>query len=144
MHIHLWNLPICFLCFSVTVPMMAQWTLTLVEDFVHLHTRPQQECLTHVHLLPSFHFAGVDDIKRNWKFFGKEIFLFIKGDECELATFPPGSDMQQAAVVAIQEEDPFNWGYDSVLWKVPKGSYASDFIRKEMQTRGREPPPSSV
>uniref|UniRef100_A0A453QUY4 Glycosyl hydrolase family 13 catalytic domain-containing protein n=1 Tax=Aegilops tauschii subsp. strangulata TaxID=200361 RepID=A0A453QUY4_AEGTS len=72
--------------------------------------------LTHVHLLPSFHFAGVDDIKSNWKFV----------DECELATFPPGSDKQQAAVVAIQEEDPYNWGYNPVLWGVPKGSYASD------------------
>ncbi|VAI70930.1 unnamed protein product [Triticum turgidum subsp. durum] len=72
--------------------------------------------LTHVHLLPSFHFAGVDDIKSNWKFV----------DECKLATFPPGSDMQQEAVVAIQEEDPYNWGYNPVLWGVPKGSYASD------------------
>ncbi|VAI70925.1 unnamed protein product [Triticum turgidum subsp. durum] len=64
----------------------------------------------------SFHFAGVDDIKSNWKFV----------DECKLATFPPGSDMQQEAVVAIQEEDPYNWGYNPVLWGVPKGSYASD------------------
>ncbi|KAM3207933.1 hypothetical protein ACQJBY_062920 [Aegilops geniculata] len=64
----------------------------------------------------SFHFAGVDDIKSNWKFV----------DECELATFSPGSDKQQAAVVAIQEEDPYNWGYNPVLWGVPKGSYASD------------------
>jgi pullulanase/glycogen debranching enzyme len=33
--------------------------------------------LTHVHLLPSFHFAGVDDIKSNWKCVGKEIFFSI-------------------------------------------------------------------
>lgn len=32
-------------------------------------------------------------------------------DEAELSKLPPGSDMQQAAVVAIQEEDPYNWGY---------------------------------
>ncbi|KAF0891634.1 hypothetical protein E2562_010618 [Oryza meyeriana var. granulata] len=72
--------------------------------------------LTHVHLLPSFHFASVDDNKNNWKFV----------DEAELAKFPPGSDEQQAAIVAIQEEDPYNWGYDPVLWGVPKGSYASN------------------
>uniref|UniRef100_A0ACD5V8C5 Uncharacterized protein n=1 Tax=Avena sativa TaxID=4498 RepID=A0ACD5V8C5_AVESA len=72
--------------------------------------------LTHVHLLPSFHFAGVDDIKSNWKC----------ADECELAKFPPGSDMQQAAIAAIKEEDPYNWGYNPVLWGVPKGSYASN------------------
>ena len=41
--------------------------------------------LPHVHLLPSFHFAGVDDIKSNWKFFDKEIFLFIKGGKALLS-----------------------------------------------------------
>uniref|UniRef100_A0A0D9W274 Glycosyl hydrolase family 13 catalytic domain-containing protein n=1 Tax=Leersia perrieri TaxID=77586 RepID=A0A0D9W274_9ORYZ len=72
--------------------------------------------LTHVHLLPSFHFASVDDNKSNWK----------SVDEAELAKLPPGSDEQQASIVAIQEEDPYNWGYDPVLWGVPKGSYASN------------------
>lgn len=32
--------------------------------------------LTHVHLLPSFHFASVDDNKSNWKFVGKESFFY--------------------------------------------------------------------
>ncbi|CAL5035685.1 unnamed protein product [Urochloa decumbens] len=72
--------------------------------------------LTHVHLLPSFQFGGVDDIKNNWKCV----------DEVELSKLPPGSDLQQDAVVAIQEEDPYNWGYNPVLWGVPKGSYASN------------------
>ncbi|XP_066346642.1 pullulanase 1, chloroplastic-like isoform X1 [Miscanthus floridulus] len=72
--------------------------------------------LTHVHLLPSFQFGGVDDIKNNWKCV----------DEAELSKLPPGSDLQQAAIVAIQEEDPYNWGYNPVLWGVPKGSYASN------------------
>ncbi|XP_062184340.1 pullulanase 1, chloroplastic [Phragmites australis] len=72
--------------------------------------------LSHVHLLPSFHFGGVDDIKNNWKCV----------DEAELSKLPPGSDTQQAAIVAIQEEDPYNWGYNPVLWGVPKGSYATN------------------
>uniref|UniRef100_A0A0A9E174 Zpu1 n=1 Tax=Arundo donax TaxID=35708 RepID=A0A0A9E174_ARUDO len=72
--------------------------------------------LTHVHLLPSFQFGGVDDIKNNWKCV----------DEAELSKLPPGSDMQQAAIVAIQEDDPYNWGYNPVLWGVPKGSYATN------------------
>ncbi|KAG0524993.1 hypothetical protein BDA96_06G017200 [Sorghum bicolor] len=72
--------------------------------------------LTHVHLLPSFQFGGVDDIKNNWKCV----------DEAELSKLPPGSDLQQAAIVAIQEDDPYNWGYNPVLWGVPKGSYASN------------------
>ncbi|KAK1260252.1 hypothetical protein QJS04_geneDACA002195 [Acorus gramineus] len=72
--------------------------------------------LTHVHLLPSFHFASVDDDKRKWK--------FVDGDR--LATLPPHSEDQQAEVMAIKDEDGYNWGYDPVIWGVPKGSYASD------------------
>uniref|UniRef100_A0A0E0ICV7 Glycosyl hydrolase family 13 catalytic domain-containing protein n=1 Tax=Oryza nivara TaxID=4536 RepID=A0A0E0ICV7_ORYNI len=59
---------------------------------------------------------SVDDNKSNWKFV----------DEAQLAKLPPGSDEQQAAIVSIQQEDPYNWGYDPVLWGVPKGSYASN------------------
>ncbi|KAJ1270053.1 hypothetical protein BS78_06G025000 [Paspalum vaginatum] len=81
------------------------------------HLRKLSEAgLTHVHLLPSFQFGGVDDIKNNWKCV----------DEAELSKFPPGSDFQQAAIAAIQEEDPYNWGYNPVVWGVPKGSYASN------------------
>lgn len=31
--------------------------------------------ISHVHLLPSFQFAGVDDDKEKWKSVGKSIFL---------------------------------------------------------------------
>ncbi|GLJ06318.1 hypothetical protein SUGI_0036280 [Cryptomeria japonica] len=72
--------------------------------------------LTHLHLLPSFHFATVDDNKENWKFI----------DEDTLASLPPDSEEQQAQIVSIQNEDGFNWGYDPVLWGVPKGSYATN------------------
>lgn len=72
--------------------------------------------LTHVHLLPSFDFASVDEIKENWKSL----------DSKKLATLPPDSEEQQAAVVAIQDEDGYNWGYDPVNWGVPDGSYTTD------------------
>ncbi|XP_042406884.1 pullulanase 1, chloroplastic [Zingiber officinale] len=72
--------------------------------------------LTHVHLLPSFHFAGVDDDKNNWKYI----------DEVEMAKLPPDSDKQQAEVTAIQDEDGYNWGYNPVIWGVPKGSYSTN------------------
>lgn len=72
--------------------------------------------LTHVHLLPSFDFASVDEIKENWK----------SVDITKLATLPPDSEEQQAAVVVIQDEDGFNWGYDPVNWGVPDGSYSTD------------------
>ncbi|XP_077244704.1 limit dextrinase isoform X2 [Tasmannia lanceolata] len=72
--------------------------------------------LTHVHLLPTFHFAGVDDEKEKWKYV----------DYDRLAALSPDSDKQQAEVMAIQDEDGYNWGYNPVLWGVPKGSYATN------------------
>ncbi|KAF9598351.1 hypothetical protein IFM89_027162 [Coptis chinensis] len=68
--------------------------------------------LTHVHLLPTFQFAGVDDEKQKWK----------NLDADRLARLPPDSDEQQAQVTAIQDDD----GYNPVLWGVPKGSYSSN------------------
>ncbi|KAL5709919.1 Pullulanase 1 [Ranunculus cassubicifolius] len=72
--------------------------------------------LTHVHLLPTFQFAEVDDQREKWK----------NLDPDRLATLPSDSDEQQAQVTAIQDEDGYNWGYNPVLWGVPKGSYASN------------------
>jgi len=31
--------------------------------------------ITHVHLLPSFQFAGVDDQKENWRYVGKNYYF---------------------------------------------------------------------
>lgn len=36
------------------------------------------------------------------------------------------SEEQQAAVLAIADEDGFNWGYDPVHYMAPEGSYASN------------------
>ncbi|KAH7690594.1 Limit dextrinase protein [Dioscorea alata] len=72
--------------------------------------------LTHVHLLPSFHFAGVDDNKENWKFI----------DDAEMEKLSPDSDIQQSKIESIKDEDGYNWGYNPVLWGVPKGSYATN------------------
>lgn len=72
--------------------------------------------LTHVHLLPTFQFAGVDDRKENWKSVDAEV----------LEKLPPDSTEQQAQITAIQNDDGYNWGYNPVLWGVPKGSYASN------------------
>ena len=65
-----------------------------------------------VHLLPSFHFASVNEDKSTWKTTG------------DLSQFPPDGQQQQAAVAAIQGSDGFNWGYDPVHYMTPEGSYA--------------------
>lgn len=72
--------------------------------------------LTHVHLLPSFHFAEVDDDKQKWKSVDTKV----------LETLPPDSEEQQAQITAIRDEDGYNWGYNPVLWGTPEGSYATD------------------
>lgn len=72
--------------------------------------------VSHLHLLPTFQFGGVGDQKENWK----------AVDASVLEKLPPDSAEQQAQISAIQNEDGYNWGYNPVLWGVPKGSYASN------------------
>ncbi|KFK24885.1 hypothetical protein AALP_AA8G037300 [Arabis alpina] len=72
--------------------------------------------LTHLHLLPAFQFGGVDDEKENWKSI----------DTSLLEGLPPDSAEAQALITEIQNDHGYNWGYNPVLWGVPKGSYASD------------------
>jgi pullulanase-type alpha-1,6-glucosidase len=67
--------------------------------------------MTHVHLLPGFDFASVDE----------------KG--CVTPAIPDAgaaSTAQQAAVAAVADSDCFNWGYDPVHYDAPEGSYATD------------------
>ncbi|MCS0583650.1 pullulanase-type alpha-1,6-glucosidase [Massilia pinisoli] len=71
----------------------------------------QKVGMTHVHLLPSFDFASVNE----------------KG--CVTPTIPDAaadSTAQQAAVAAVADTDCFNWGYDPVHYDAPEGSYATN------------------
>jgi pullulanase/glycogen debranching enzyme len=66
--------------------------------------------LTHVHLLPAFDIASVNEAG------------------CTTPAIPdagPASEAQQAAVNATRDSDCFNWGYDPVHYNAPEGSYAS-------------------
>jgi pullulanase-type alpha-1,6-glucosidase len=71
--------------------------------------------LTHIHLLPSFDFATVNEDKTQWQ-----------APAGDLASLPPDSEGQQAAVSAVADLDGFNWGYDPWHYTVPEGSYSSD------------------
>ncbi|OON61928.1 pullulanase PulA [Massilia sp. KIM] len=71
----------------------------------------QKAGLTHVHLLPVFDIASVDETG------------------CVTPTIPnagPDSEAQQAAVDAVRDSDCFNWGYDPVHYNAPDGSYATN------------------
>ena len=73
--------------------------------------------LSTVHLLPAFDFAtnSVNEDKSTWQ-----------SPNCNLASYPPDSDQQQACVAAVQATDGFNWGYDPMHYTTPEGSYATN------------------
>ena len=80
------------------------------------HLRALAEAgLTHLHLLPVFDIATINEDKSAWE-----------QPEGDLASYPPNSPEQQAAVDAVRDQDPFNWGYDPLHYTVPEGSYATD------------------
>ncbi|MEW6287408.1 MAG: pullulanase-type alpha-1,6-glucosidase, partial [Chloroflexota bacterium] len=72
--------------------------------------------LTHIHLLPAFDIASVNEDKSTWQ----------TVDEEQLKSYPPDSDKQSIAVSAIAGADGFNWGYDPLHYTAPEGSYATD------------------
>ncbi len=71
--------------------------------------------VTHVHLLPVFDIATINEVRSEQQ--------KPAGD---LASMPPDSEQQQAAVNAVRDTDAFNWGYDPYHYTVPEGSYATN------------------
>ncbi|MFI2811431.1 pullulanase-type alpha-1,6-glucosidase [Microbulbifer sp. JSM ZJ756] len=69
--------------------------------------------LTHVHLLPAFDFATVNEDPSQ------------RAATPDLSMYAPDSPEQQAAVNAIRDADGFNWGYDPLHFTVPEGSYST-------------------
>ncbi|QYF92165.1 pullulanase-type alpha-1,6-glucosidase [Massilia sp. PAMC28688] len=76
------------------------------------HLRSLQKAgMTHIHLLPSFDIASVDETG------------------CVTPAIPnaaANSTEQQAAVAATENSDCFNWGYDPVHYTAPDGSFATN------------------
>nr|WP_225845194.1 pullulanase-type alpha-1,6-glucosidase [Streptomyces sp. HPF1205] len=71
--------------------------------------------ITHVHLLPAFDFSSVPEKSAEQRSPG-----------CDLASYAPDSDQQQACVAGTAAKDAYNWGYDPYHFTVPEGSYAKD------------------
>jgi pullulanase len=91
------------------------FTETAANGRRHLR-RLAEAGLTHLHLLPVFDFATVNENQEERQ----------EADWDLLATFPPDSEQQQALVSALHEVDGYNWGYDPYHFNVPEGSYATD------------------
>jgi pullulanase-type alpha-1,6-glucosidase len=70
--------------------------------------------LNTVHLLPTFDIATIPEDPANQA-----------TPQCDLKSYAPDSDQQQACIDAIRAKDGFNWGYDPWHWMAPEGSYTS-------------------
>ena len=71
--------------------------------------------LTHVHLLPAFDIATVNEDKSQWQ--------EPAGD---LSSFPPDSEEAAGGGQGGGRQRRFNWGYDPWHYTVPEGSYATN------------------
>lgn len=91
----------------------AAFTLRDTLGSRHLQ-RLAQAGLTHLHLLPTFDIATIDEDRDRWL-----------EPEFDVA-LPTASPEPQAAITAIRDQDGFNWGYDPWHYNVPEGSYATD------------------
>ncbi|MGC5224651.1 pullulanase-type alpha-1,6-glucosidase [Micromonospora sp. DT81.3] len=68
-----------------------------------------------VHLLPSFDIATIEEDRDEQAV-----------PDCDLESFAPASEEQQACIDEIRDADGFNWGYDPYHFSAPEGSYAVD------------------
>ena len=73
----------------------------------------QEAGLTHLHLLPVFDIATINENK-------------AERVEPNVPAAAPDSSEQQAAVSAVADLDGFNWGYDPFHFDTPEGSYSTD------------------
>ncbi len=81
------------------------------------HLQALQEAgLSHLHLLPAFDIATINENKGEWQ----------EADWGLLETYAPDSDEQQAAITAVEDLDGFNWGYDPYHYTTPEGSYSTN------------------
>ncbi len=88
------------------------FTATGSNGMTHLHNLADAG-LTHVHLLPVFDFATVEENAAS-------------RTEPTIPAASADSDQQQAAVAAVADLDGYNWGYDPYHYTVPEGSYSTN------------------
>jgi pullulanase-type alpha-1,6-glucosidase len=72
-----------------------------------------QHGLNTLHLLPTNDIATIEEDRAKQA-----------EPACDLRAFGPASEEQQACVMAVADQDGFNWGYDPLHYTAPEGSYA--------------------
>lgn len=91
------------------------FTLTNSNGMQHLIALAQAG-LTHIHLLPVFDIATINEDRAAW----------VGPTFEELAGFGPAASNQQELIDATRDQDGFNWGYDPYHYSVPEGSYSTN------------------
>ena len=77
-----------------------------------------------LHLLPTNDIATIEENRADQQ-----------EPACDLESFGPASTEQQDRVMAVADQDGFNWGYDPLHFTTPEGSYA---VNPEGPARTRE------
>ncbi|MEM9952638.1 MAG: pullulanase-type alpha-1,6-glucosidase [Chloroflexota bacterium] len=91
------------------------FTVTDSNGMQHL-TDLSEAGLTHLHLLPTFDIATINE-NRNRHF---------EPDYDEFADIEPNSETPQAEINQLRDLDGFNWGYDPFHFLAQEGSYATN------------------
>jgi pullulanase len=132
--------------FSVPEEQRGKYTAFALDNTAgHMHLQGLADAgLTHLHLLPSFDIATVDEVRDNRVEIDDQVDDLCAanpaaGELCptysgmtirellEMKTAEdPTSTFQQQVVEWLRGLDGYNWGYDPWHYGVPEGSYASD------------------
>lgn len=109
-----------FSAFDESVPEELRGTylaFTLPDSAGVEHLRRLAEAgMTHLHLLPSFDIATINENRARW----------FTVDPADLVGLPADSEEQQMLVSEKRSTDGFNWGYDPFHFNVPEGSYSTE------------------
>jgi pullulanase len=90
---------------------------TVLDSNGMQHLRALAEAgVTHIHLLPTFDIATIQEDKSLWQ----------SPDNETLAGFAGDSEEQQALINETRDLDGFNWGYDPYHFNTPEGSYSTN------------------
>ncbi|MGB7340016.1 MAG: pullulanase-type alpha-1,6-glucosidase [Phototrophicaceae bacterium] len=108
-----------FSIFDETVPEDLRGTylaFTVLESNGMQHlANLAQAGLTHLHLLPTFDIATINENRSR----------HFAPDYEDFADIEPNSEVPQAEINQIRDLDGFNWGYDPLHFMAPEGSYAT-------------------
>ncbi|RPI87578.1 MAG: pullulanase-type alpha-1,6-glucosidase [Chloroflexi bacterium] len=109
-----------FSAFDSTVPPTYRgtylaFTQSNTDGVQHLKTLAAAG-VTHLHLMPVFDFASVNE----------DPAQRTEPNNYILSNYPGSSQQQQEVITATQETDAYNWGYDPYHFTTPEGSYSTN------------------